>query len=94
MAQSDRNPIELYEAAIGFMLPIIASVRESQLSDSTPCVEWTVQQLILHNIKVAQSVHSGISGGEPVNPFDVGETCHLRALRPRSGQAPTRCSRT
>ena len=72
MAQSGRNPIELYEAAIGFMLPIIASVRESQLSDSSPCVEWTVQQLILHNIKVAQAVHSGISGSEPVNPFDVG----------------------
>ena len=72
MAQSGRNPIELYEAAVGFMLPVIAAVRDSQLDDSTPCIEWNVHQLILHNIKVAQAVHSGISGGEPVNPFDVG----------------------
>ena len=71
MAQANRNPIELYEAAIGYMLPVMAAVKDSQLNDSTPCVEWNVQQLILHNIKVAQAVHSGITGSEPVNPFDV-----------------------
>ena len=71
MAQASQNPIELYEAAIGHMLPIMAAVRDGQLNDSTPCVEWNVQQLILHNIKVAQAVNSGITGSEPVNPFDV-----------------------
>ena len=53
MAQANRNPIELYEAAIGYMLPVVAAVQDSQLNDSTPCVEWNVQQLILHNIRVA-----------------------------------------
>ena len=53
------------------MLPVMAAVKDSQLTDSTPCAEWNVQQLILHNIRVAQAVHSGISGSEPVNPFDV-----------------------
>ena len=71
MVQANRNPIELYEAAIGHMLPIVAAVQDSQLNDSPPCVEWNVQQLILHNIRVAQAVHSGITGSEKVNPFDV-----------------------
>ncbi|PKB67676.1 MAG: TIGR03086 family protein [SAR202 cluster bacterium Io17-Chloro-G4] len=71
MTQTNQNPIELYEAAIGYMLPIMAAVKDSQLNDSTPCVEWNVQQLILHNIKVAQAVHSGITGSERVDPFDV-----------------------
>ena len=30
-----------------------------------------MQQLILHNVKVAQAVHSNITDGEPVNPFYV-----------------------
>ena len=65
------NPIELYEGARDYMIPIIRGVRSEQLSDSTPCTEWNVQQLIKHNILVTSSAHAMLTGGEAVNPFAV-----------------------
>ena len=66
------NPIELYEGARDYMIPIIGGVQASQLSSSTPCTEWNVQQLINHNILVARFFNSILTGGEPVDPFAVG----------------------
>lgn len=72
MTQSSMpNPIELYEGARDYMIPIIHGVKPAQLSDTTPCTEWNVQQLINHNILVTQFVHGILTGGTPVNPMEV-----------------------
>ena len=64
MAQSGMpNPIELYEGARDYMVPIIGGVKASQLTHTTPCSEWNVQQLINHNLKVAQLVISILTSG-------------------------------
>ncbi len=66
------KPIELYEGAVGYMRPILAGIQPPQLTAATPCSDWNVQQLISHNLKVAQMVHSMLTGGSGVDPFDVG----------------------
>jgi len=72
MAQAGApNPIELYEGARDYMIPIIGGVQASQLSGSTPCTDWTVQQLIKHNILVAEWAHRALTGGEGVDAFAV-----------------------
>ena len=65
------NPIELYEGARDYMIPILGGVQASQLTGATPCSEWNVQQLIKHNILVAEMFHSILTGGEAGNPFAV-----------------------
>ena len=74
MAQQGPNPIELYEGAIHYMRPILAGVNSSQLSNATPCTEWSVQQLINHNLKGADFVHGVLQGNVTVNPMEVGGT--------------------
>ena len=54
MARQGPNPIEVYESTVQSMLSIVAGVRADQLDASTPCIEWNVQALINHNIKVSQ----------------------------------------
>lgn len=82
MTQAKPNPIELYEAAVKAMQPIVAAVRPNQLTSSTPCTEWNVQALINHNIKVAQWCQSIITAGPAtVNPMDAS------GALPREGAA-------
>ncbi len=69
--QSGPNPIEIYEGAVQMMLPILGGVNASQLGSATPCTEWNVQQLITHNIKVAQLFHGILVGNPNVDPMDV-----------------------
>jgi uncharacterized protein (TIGR03086 family) len=71
MTQSAPNPIEVYEGAAQMMQPIMAGVASSQLTSSTPCTEWNVQQLIQHNLKVSQWAHGILTGASSVNPMDV-----------------------
>ncbi|MEE9248730.1 MAG: TIGR03086 family metal-binding protein [Dehalococcoidia bacterium] len=61
------NPIELYEGAIQSMLPILGGVGD-KLGASTPCSEWNVQALIMHNIKTAQFAHSILTGTGDADP--------------------------
>ena len=56
MALQAPNVIELYEGAVQQMLPTLAGVKADQLGASTPCTEWTVQNLITHNLKVADFI--------------------------------------
>ena len=56
------NLIELYEGAQGYLLPILAGVSTEQLGDPTPCTEWNVQDLLIHNIKVAEFFYGVITG--------------------------------
>ena len=74
MAQGP-NPIELYEAAVQQMLPIIAGVQPNQLSSPSPCSDWSVQSLINHNLRVAVFANSVLNGapGDPGEMFTVAE---------------------
>ena len=65
------NVIELYEAARDYMIPIIRGVSAGQMTGSTPCSDWNVQQLINHNILVAKFAHAILTGGEQVDSFAV-----------------------
>jgi len=71
LAQQGPNPIGLLEGAVQQMLPILGGVKPDQLSGSAPCAEWSVQQLITHNIKAADFVHSTILGNNITNPWGV-----------------------
>jgi uncharacterized protein (TIGR03086 family) len=82
MTQAKPNPIELYEAAVKSMQPIIAGIKPNQLTATTPCTQWNVQALLNHNIKVAQWVQGIItSGPATVNPMEVS------GALPREGAA-------
>ena len=72
MTQQDPNPIEIYESAVQYLRPILAGVRPDQLGAPTPCTEWSVQQLMIHTIKVPQRFHSIVTGDAPVNIMSVG----------------------
>ena len=72
MAQTP-NPIEVYEASVQQMLPIVAGVKTDQLSSPTPCSEWNVQALINHNLRVQAFVNTVLIGapGDISQIFDV-----------------------
>ena len=65
------NPVELYEAAVQEMLPIIGTVASGQLADATPCSEWSVKNLINHNLKVARFTDAVLSGDSASDPMEV-----------------------
>ena len=71
MTQQGPNPIELYEAAVHYMRPILAGVTSNQLGNSTPCTEWNVQQLIKHQITVTDFALGMLQGNITANPMDV-----------------------
>jgi uncharacterized protein (TIGR03086 family) len=81
MTQQAPNVIELYEGAVQLMLPTLAGVRSDQFGVSTPCTEWTVQNLITHNIKVADFVHGTIQGNNTTNPMEVGDPLPSQGAR-------------
>ena len=70
MAQ-ELNVIELYEGAVQNMLPILGGIQENQLTAPTPCSEWNVQNLVIHNIKVTGFAQGTIRGNNAVNAMDV-----------------------
>lgn len=72
MTQQGPNIIEIYEGAVQEMLPALAAVRPDQLTAQTACTEWNVQQLIIHNIKVADFVHGILQGNNTTDAGEVG----------------------
>ena len=90
MTQQGPNPIELYEGAVQQMLPALAGVRADQLSASTPCTEWTVQNLITHNIKMADFIHGTIRGNNTTNPMEVGDPLPSQGARDAFAAGTTR----
>ena len=67
----DPNPIELYEAAVQKMLPIIGNVASGQLADATPCSDWSVKNLIIHNLKVTEFAAAAFRGDSAGNPMEM-----------------------
>jgi len=72
MTQQAPNLIELYEAVAQGFRQTLSGVRSDQMSNSTPCTQWNVQNLINHNIKVAEFTHGILTGNITRNPMDVG----------------------
>lgn len=72
MAQGGDGPIELYEAAVQGFRQTLSGVRTNQMGDSTPCTEWTVQNLIIHNIKVAGFALGVMEENITVDSMQVG----------------------
>ena len=73
MARQSPNVIDLYQGAVDEMLPTLSAVRADQLTAATPCTDWNVQNLITHNIKIADFVQGIILGNNTTNPFEVGD---------------------
>ena len=67
MAQ-EPNPIEVYQGAAQALIPVFGAVISGQLESSTPCTDWTVKNLINHNINVQTFLQSSLSG----SPLDPG----------------------
>jgi len=65
------NLIEVYEAAAQEFRQTLSGVRADQMSNSTPCSLWNVQNLLNHNIRVAGFVRGVLTGNITVNPQDV-----------------------
>jgi len=67
------NPIEVYQGVAQSIVSTLGNVNVSQLSASTPCVEWTVQKLINHNINVQTFLHATLTGQtmDPGSMFQV-----------------------
>ena len=68
------DPVALDEAARAKLLPALAGVKPGQLDDGTPCTEWNVQQLMVHNIKVAEFFFRVITGdgrADRLSTFEV-----------------------
>ena len=70
MAQGT-DPIELYEAAVHGFRQTLSGVKPDQMQGSTPCTEWNVQNLIIHNIKVAGFAAGVLTENIQVNSMDV-----------------------
>ncbi len=92
MAQQGPNIVELYEAAVQQMLPTLEAVTADQLTNATPCVEWNVQNVIIHNIKVADYVQGIIQGNNTTNPMEVGDPLPSQGAREAFVQGTTRVS--
>ena len=95
MAQGN-DPIELYEAAVQGFRQTLSGVKPDQMQSSTPCTEWNVQNLIVHNLKVfgfaegvlqenitvnALEVDGPIPGEDPVKALDDGVAKVLSILK-------------
>jgi len=82
--------IELYEGAVQQMLPTLAAVKADQLGASTPYTEWTVQNLINHNLKVPEFVRGLIQGNITINPMEVGDPLPAQGARDAFAAGTTR----
>lgn len=90
MTQQGPNVVELYEAAVQQMLPTLGAVTADQLTNATPCVEWNVQNVIIHNIKVADYVQGIIQGNNTTNPMEVGDPLPAQRAREAFVQGTSR----
>lgn len=81
MAQQGPNPVEIYQGAAQALVPTVRGVNASQLGASTPCSEWTVQSLIIHNIKVQTFLNAMLTGSE----LDPGSMSQVDGPLPQEG---------
>lgn len=80
MAQ-EPNPIEVYQGAAQALIPTFGAVNAGQLASSTPCTEWTVKNLLNHNLSVQKFLYSTLTGGN----MEIGETFQVDGDLPSEG---------
>ncbi len=61
-ADAMSNPVPLYHTVTDRVKEVVAGVRQSQLSNPTPCTEWDVRLLINHFLGGLEFVSSVIAG--------------------------------
>ena len=62
------DPVAIYQGAIDLILPVIAGIDEGQLGLSTPCTEWSVLQLVNHNLAIQAGTRALLEGNGPDFP--------------------------
>ena len=90
MAQQGPNVIELYDGAVQQMLPTLGAVKADQFTAATPCTEWNVQNLITHNIKVADYALGLLRGNNTTNPMEVNDPLPAQGARDAFAAGTTR----
>ena len=81
MAQQGPNPIEIYQGVAHAIGHTFGGVTASQFSASTPCTEWTVQNLLNHNINVQTFLHATLTG----KTFDPASMMQVDGPLPQEG---------
>ncbi len=76
MAQPCRGSTEIYQQAIDLIMPIMAGIDQSQYILPTPCTEWSVSQLINHNLAIQSGTLALLEG----RSIDYAEPCLTTAL--------------
>ena len=69
---SGPNPVEVYQAALAQLRPILATGSGTPDS-STPCSEWNVQSLVNHAIAVQNFAFTVLGSGTP-DPSSISPT--------------------
>ena len=66
------DSIEVYQKATDFILPVAFGIGPDQGALPTPCTEWTVLQLVNHNIEIQTGAHALLVGrGAEPPPADL-----------------------
>ena len=52
MVEPGLEPVEIYQGAIDLIMPVVAGIGENQMGLPTPCTEWSVLQLVNHNLAI------------------------------------------
>jgi len=71
---SGPNPVEVYQAALAQLRPILATGSGTPDS-STPCSEWNVQSLVNHAISVQNFAYTVLGPGTP-DPASMSNVDH------------------
>lgn len=65
---SQPEPVDLYRRAATDAVRVAAGVRPDQLDVSTPCADWTVQDLLDHLVGGTRYLGAALAGTEPTAP--------------------------
>ena len=66
------DPIEVYQKATDFILPVAFGIGPDQAGLATPCTEWSVLQLVNHNIEIQAGAHALLARhGAEAPPADL-----------------------
>ena len=64
--------VDALEQTFSHARSVIAGVRADQHDEKTPCVEWTVRDLLAHMIGVVAGLGSAAAGA-PAEPFELAD---------------------
>lgn len=73
---SDHDPVELYRRASVRAVDVANGLKSDQLGRSTPCSEWTVQDLLDHLVTGTAYLEAAL-GADPADPPTPGTAADL-----------------